>query len=200
VKDEIAYDEACNYEPFHPVEQGSDEHKALMLTVEEGAELAALWRKAGVSILTEAEMERTKHLSERSLLYGQHGVEAQPFVGLEPRYTINSGSISLRQLRELNEPPEGNIVTEWLPAPNDGLPRFLGSGIAGDDPSGLSRYLYHVAWGEELQMREPDPNRPKPSRWQRLKWWAEYVATEALDFLAECWWRLSKAWRALRHG
>jgi hypothetical protein len=65
-------------------------------------------------------------------------------------------------------------------------------------PVGAAQF-YHVTYGEEMIDTRAD-NAAKPSRWQRLKWWAEYVAQEALDFLAEIVWRIRKAWSALRHG
>lgn len=99
---------------------------------------------------------------------------------------------------------DDRTVDDDLAAPGPAGPEYglLDSAlreITWKKPNSLdSQSLYFVHYGETLAVL--DPNRPKPSRWQRLKWWVEYVAQEALDFLAEIVWRIRKAWRALRHG
>lgn len=62
------------------------------LTLAEGDELQDLMERfyAGAS-LTEDERGRLMRLRDRCLLYGSAGVEAKPFVGLEPRYTTSPG-------------------------------------------------------------------------------------------------------------
>lgn len=147
--DLVPYDEACNLEP----------HRADLkpLTKAEGEELASL-----NGTLTEAQFKRRCELRDRCLLYGSEGVEAQPFVGLEPRYIDESGNISKEMM---------NSVVEWGRA------------------SEVS--FYHVTYGEELIDTRAD-NAARPSRWQRLKWRLEYRVQAVLDFVEDTRWIVSQ--------
>jgi hypothetical protein len=150
---DLPYDEACNLEPHR------DDLKPL--TKAESEELRALNGRT----LTLPEFKRRSELRDRCLLYGQEGVEAQAFVGLEPRYIDESGNITKEVM---------NSVVEWCRA---------------NEAS-----FYHVTYGEELVMPDWDATgpRPKPSRWQRLKWRLEYRAQAVLDFVEDTRWIVSQ--------
>lgn len=168
--DPLTLRQARELNEFRPVEPGSPEHLALRLTVEEGKELGELNRDITATAIDPEKRERWKALSERALLYGQEGVEAREFEGLEPRYALLDSDKLLREIT-------------WKPIDKE-----------------AQTSLYFISYGEHLIAQSDGQPRPKPSRWQRFKWQAEFVAQEALDFLAEIVWRIGKAWRALRHG
>lgn len=61
-------------------------------------------------------------------------------------------------------------------------------------------FVWYVSWGEEFQMPEYDPARPRPSIWRSLKWRAQGWRWWWSDLVLEAAYRIRKAWRALRHG
>lgn len=153
------------------------------LTIAEGEELKELRDRAYVSIMPKSDEARLVELTNRCLLYGSEGVEAQSFEGLEPRY--GDGTLT-------SPPDQADSGVDDGAAP-------LTVKFRGNEYAARGSSLWLVSYGEELQDQRAD-RAARPSRIRRLAWAIEWRAQAALDFINEAQYRVRRAWEVLRHG